>query len=310
MEKISEEKHNFSLSVAISTTGQLHGLNLSSFDYIFLGNPFCPRIKDNPISSVENLERAIVNFSAKEKIILNTPICPLEEEISILAEILNKAKSLGIWGVCINNFGFVYWIKQEFPSFKIYFDSLTNVYSLQDAKFIKELGAIGGLLACEVDLTEREYILKHSDLEIITPVAGYIPLTFSRYCFFYPKGLPDSCPNPCRENCILSYPKSGQVKQKGRVIYSGKSLSMLEYIRQLQEKGFRTFRIEGWIMSSEQINETGEMFYRALVENYKSDWEEELYKIFPEGFCNGFFFSGKGRDYYKNNGLFVDKRVI
>ena len=302
MEKTLGQKRNFSLSVVVSTTSQLNGLNASFFDRIFLGNPFCPKIQDNPVFCSGELERAATGFPLKEKIILNMPVCPLEEEMVNSAEILNRAKDIGLKAVCVSTPGFAYWIKKEFPSLKVYFDSFANVYSLQDVRFMKELGVIGGLLSCEVDLAEREYILKNSDLEIITPIAGYIPIAFSRYCFFYPKELPENCPNPCQNNCVLSYPGSGQVKQKGRVIYSGKSFFLLEHLGQLQKKGFKAFRVEGWIMAPEKINKITDLLCGALSEGYNLKQEKEIFGLFPEGLCNGFLFSGRGMDYCKENG--------
>lgn len=297
MEKISERK-SIKLAVTVSKGGQLSNLDYQLYDKIFLGNPFCLKAADNPLSSRRQLEELSANSLLRKKLVLHTPLCPLEEEMPSIVNFLKVASQLQIPAVCVQSLGFAHWIKKEFPEFKIYFGCFSNVYSLQDAQIFKEEGSNGGLLSWEVDIKESEYILKNSGLEIILPIAGFFPLAFSRYCFFHAESLPKICPNECQNDHYLVYPRGATLKQKGKVIYSGKALSLLEDIEYLLTQGFYSFRIEGWIMDSFKINTIAKIFWKAINVQKIPD-KHTLSEIFPEGICNGFLSSKKGMQYHR-----------
>jgi|GEM_PF-7018528 len=282
-----------SLHLAISTTRQLQETDPRWFEKIFFGYPFCLELKDNPLSAPESLELALRNFPEKQKIILNTPIRPLENQLPLVSSLLEKARELGLSGVCLNSIGMIEWVKSQFHELEIYLDGFANLYTRYDLELVKELGVKGVVPAPEIDLTERSGLLSQ-EIEIITPIQGNLPLAFSRYCFFYPQA-PQSCPNPCRDAHILSYPQ-GKIRQMGKALFSEQNLCLLPHISGLQKKGFHSLRIEGWIMTPEQINRSGEVYRRALgceVTENPPDWPE----LFPEGFCNGFYFAARGADF-------------
>jgi len=297
--KMSENKiniKNFSLSVTIGSLDSLSQLKGEYFDKIFIGNPFCVKIKNSVLNSAQLLKKELEKYPALEKIILNLPVSPLDEEMGHIEGLLQEAINSGIRAVSVNNFGAAYWIKKSFPEFKLYFDTFANVYTLKDAILMQELGAKAGLLATEISLEERVSILKGTKMEIITPVMGYFPIAFSRYCFFSSRNQ-DNCLNSCNLDHIISFNRFGSVKQKGRALFSNKSLSLLEHLPLLLSSGLSSFRIEGLLMAASAINASAEIFRKAVNSGFDSLDAGRLKNIFPEGLCNGYFFSKSGQEY-------------
>ncbi|MEW6101751.1 MAG: U32 family peptidase [Candidatus Omnitrophota bacterium] len=299
MEKISEREFNPQLSVIITTIGQFQGLNQGLFDKIFFGNPFCPTGKDNPAYNPQILRQACSGLTFKDKLILNMPVCPLEDELLGITKILDTAREEGIPGVSVSSYGMAAWIRRDYPELKIYFDSFSNVYSLKDAELFRELGSDAGLLAYEAGLDECESIMKESGLEIIIPVFGRFPIAFSRYCFFYPGRLPQECSNQCNDDYRLSFSGSSEVLQKGRALYSAKRLSMFGHLPLLLSKGLFSFRIEGWIMPVSEINKTADSLRQMLGGAFNNHAYKELFEISTYSLCNGFLFAARGEEYIR-----------
>lgn len=281
------------LSLSLSTPGRLKAVEHNLFDRIFLGYPFCLQWPDNQLADPQSLFEGLKNFPQPEKIVLRLPIRPLENQLPLLKSLLETAGELGLGGAAFDSIAMSEWVKAEFPQGELYLDNFSAVYTGYDVKLAAELGVKGIVPAPELGIDEREALLGLGT-EIITPLHGYLPLAFSRYCFFHPQ-IPEPCDHICQFSHILSYPQ-GKIKQKGKALFSDASLCCLPQLPGWLKKGFRSFRLEGLLMSPEQIDRCGEVYRGALAggeHEIPPDWAE----LFPEGFCNGFYSGARGIDF-------------
>ncbi len=291
----------------VSLVEDLPNLNFNLFDFVILGNPFCRVSWQNPFKSLDVLKNAIDKIvNVKEKVLWSLPIAPLDKEFDFIYKAVSLLSSHNVQGVVVESHAMAWFIKNNFPTLNIYFGGFANVHTYPCVKEMERLGALGGVLPYEITLDEAEYILKNSSLDIFLPVLGRFPIAFSQYCFFYPDRLdyPFSCSRPCRKGEVISYGKvKEKVLHKGRVIFSYKALNMLHFIPLLMKKGFRSFLIEGLTYDFNSVNKMGYILQSILKEGKALDEGSNLYKefvsLFPEGFCNGFYFGKRGVDFVK-----------
>lgn len=329
------EGQEYKLSVAISQSSQLSNLDFRIIDLVFLGNPICRIVQDNPLFDLFSLEKALEPFqNYLDKIVVSLPVCPLNHEISYLEKIASFLSGSGIHGVEVQSPGMALRIGNTYPQLKIYFGSFANIYTDQCAAIMYQLGASGGMLPYELNIDEIEYIFKSTSMEIILPVFGNFPISFSQYCYFHPDQLsyPFQCQHHCTNEVIVDYGDGRKVLHKGRAIFSLKTLNMFDHLNILMEKGFSSFRIDSLLMKADDINQIVRIFIERITQlkscikkgpSEKTNVAEGdkqiplslekmppqnksgelLHRFAPHGFCNGFYFTQRGMDYVES---FID----
>jgi len=292
--------------VSVARREDIVEINPNIFDVVFLGDPFCYVKEDNPLSNPVVFEECIHYLLQKKiKIIVTTPICPTEKELEHTLQLIRIAVRNEVYGYEIHGFGLLEWMRENYPEAKVYFGSFANIYSSASAQIAKGLGVIGGTLSCELSLDEISLIFEETGLEIWLPIHGKFPIAFSRYCFFHSQKNFSlrQCQGFCNKETLISFDKKRSVLHRGHAIFSPKDLCLLEYLPGLIKKGFRCFRIEGYLLSATEMNIIGRIYnscFQRVIRGDKpidSQWVEHLKKISKYGFCNGFYFAKRGMDY-------------
>jgi len=290
---------------------QLTSLCRELFDLIIIGDPFCRINNDNPTCSGEMLTAALnIVTSCREKSIISLPIAPLNREIPFIDLMLNMLEKENIGGVEVHSHSMAFKVHREFPRLPIYFGSFANIFTKYCSDEMENLGSAGGCLPVEMDGEEQAEIIRATSLNIYLPIFGQYPIAFSQSCFFHSdiNEYPLKCSHRCNEKIVADFGDELKVIQKGRVIYSLRTLNLVGYLSDLLRMGFRNFRIEGFLMEPEEINRAGKMIRQALESYFdigKQDFKEtadRLKEMAPDGFCNGFFFGGKGMEYVEPPG--------
>jgi len=313
---MSKENKKYKVSVALSEVEELPRLNFDKIDLLILGNPFCRMTPGNPLGSLELMEKSLdIIDSHLERTVVTLPVCPLENEISYIQDILMLISKKGVHGVEVHSPGMAMRVENLFPKLKIYFGSFANVYTDHCVEIMQEFGAVGGSLPYELNIDEIEAIYKDTGFKIWLPIFGPFPIAFSQYCFFHPDQVrhPFKCNHECSKELLVDYGVGKKVIHKGRVIFSHRCLNMFKHLPMLMDKGFRNSRIEGYILQIDSVNEVIDIFHEHInrvieISNKKDvgvipdlpDPDYRLKKFCSHGFCNGFYFTRKGMDYVES----------
>lgn len=310
------ENKQYNVSIAVSEINRLPEINFDKVDLLILGDPFCKMSPGNPLGSLELMGKSLdLIESHLDKTIVSLPVCPLENEINYIRDVLFLLSDRGVHGVEVHSPGMAMRVETRFPKLKIYFGSFANVYTVHCVEIMQEMGAVGGSLPYELNIDEIECIHKNIDFQIWLPIFGPFPIAFSQYCFFHPDQVryPFKCDHECREEVLVDYGVGKKVLHKGRVIFSHRCLNMFKHLPMLLEKGFSHFRIEGLILDVNSLNEIVDIFHEYInkvIETSREtgdktipeipDPDSRLSKFCPRGFCNGFYFTRRGMDYVES----------
>ncbi|MCD4786395.1 MAG: U32 family peptidase [Candidatus Eremiobacteraeota bacterium] len=309
---MDNENKKYKVSLAISEAEGLPRVDFDKIDLLILGNPFCKMTPGNPLGSLELMEKSInLIGSHLDKTIVSLPLCPLENELSYIQDVLSLLSDMGVHGVEVHSPGMAMRVETRFPKLKIYFGSFANVYTVHCVEIMQEMGVIGGTLPYELNIDEIEFIHKNIDFQIWLPIFGPFPIAFSQYCFFHPGQVryPFKCDHECSEEVLVDYGAGKKVLHKGRAIFSHRCLNMLKHLPMLLNKGFSHFRIEGLILDVGSLNEIVDIFHEhinKIIETGDKTTPEipapdsRLSKFSPRGFCNGFYFTRRGMDYVES----------
>lgn len=301
----------FSLSASLWTMEQLMAIDHHSFTTIVIGNPFClaATYGDSPMDSLVQFVEAVMPY--RQKAVFALPVAPLQSEIELLDEMLSFLEQSGVGGVEVQSHALARKVKKQYPSLPIYFGSFANVHTTYCAKDMAGLGAMAGSLPFELEGGEQREIMKSTGMMIYVPILGKFPVSFSQGCHFhlYDTDYPFECHRECMGETVVDFGNGMTVIQKGRALFSQKALNLLEQLPLLDDEGFSRFRIEGSLMDGNTLNRAGEIlrellqrFFGAGIFDYCRG-KDELESLFPDGFCNGFFFGRRGMDYVEDGAI-------
>lgn len=289
-----------SLSISVVPTN-IKQETIAPYDIIILGFPFCNLYKDNPVSNLNLLKTSVETLKDYgKKIYITTPATPLTEEIDPILKLLDTAVSLGVEGVEIFNYGILNIVLENNYNLDILTGSFLNVYTKVTAVKLSNLGVKRIVPNCELSLNEITDIQMDLPIPIELPVHGKFPIAISRECFLS-EIKKESCRHFCLEPKELLYGNTKTITM-GTVLFSGKSLCLLEHIVLGKIKKFDYFRIYSYCESLDYVKTIGEIYKKAITENNLThEWLQDslfcIEQFNQNGFCNGYYFSKAGSEY-------------
>ena len=233
-----------------------------------------------------------------------------ENELDELDKILSAAKKAGIDMVICWDLAVIQKVKEYGLPFCI--STQASISNSGSAKFYKELGAKRIVLARECSLDQIIEIKKKVDIEIETFVHGAMCVAVSGRCFmsheiFNRSANRGDCLQPCRrEFKIYDTHNEADFLLGEDYVLSPKDLFALPFIDKLIDAGIDSFKIEGRKRSPEYISKVIRSYREAidlhfegkLTDDKKSEYEEELLKVYNRGFSPGFYFNTQNEDQY------------
>ena len=245
---------------AVYFAGKMYGLRA------FAGN-----FKDEEI--VKAMEFLHAN-GKKGYITLN--IVANDSDFKNIDKYLNLLVYAKVDGVIVSDIGLIYYLRKNFPSLNVHVSTQANVNNSYSAKFFADLGVTRIVLARELNLEQVKEIYKSvgDKVELEAFVHGAMCISYSGRCLLsnYMTGR-DSNKGACVQACRWQYSirevnKSEEYPieedERGTYILNSKDLCMIEHLKELEEVGVCSLKIEGRMKSDYYVASVINAYRRAL----------------------------------------------
>ncbi|MCL6634732.1 MAG: U32 family peptidase [Peptococcaceae bacterium] len=294
-------KIHFELNTQIASPAELRRDVLEPYQAVYLGNPFCPRYKNNLLEDLQALKQGVaLAHDLGKKAYVTTYAAPATEDLPHILRIVEAAVDAGADAVEAHNLGVIRLIAGNFPGTAIHSGGLANVYTSYGAAHLAGMGVKRITPHYELSLEEIKYIRDAAGTEVEILLHGKMPLGITRDCFMLTVPGAPPCPEACGEEFWLRH-KDWVLRPAGTIMLSGRDVCMLEHLPFLTGAGYRVFRIEALFENAEYKKEVGGIYGRALESLAEGEAAGEalagLLAYNRHGFCNGFYFGRSGRDY-------------
>ena len=262
----------------------------------------------------QNLKFAIDTArDLNKKAYLTLNIFAYDEDIKSLEESADIIKNANPHAIILSDFGIYRTVKKYLPDIDLHISTQTNILNIEAVKFWRDMGATRVILARELSLKQIEAIKKAvPDIEVEIFVHGSQCMSYSGRCLlsdYMTKGERKANHGGCAQPCRWSYKLLEETRpgeyyeivqdERGSHILSPKDLCLVRYIKDLQNIGVDSFKVEGRTKSLYYVSAVTKA-YRAVMDG-KLDSKEafcELKKVGNRGFTEGFFMGDNNSSSY------------
>ena len=235
-----------------------------------------------------------------------------DRDIRLLEENMENISRYSFDAFIISDPGILPLIRKYCPGAELHLSTQANCVNSESAKMYRDMGFSRIIPGRELSLSEIEEIKKRvENLEIEVFAHGAMCLAYSGRCFLS-KYLADRSANKgdCAHSCRWQYRVLEESERPGEYfpvvegenftsILSSKDLCMIDHIKDLENAGVDSIKIEGR-MKSIYYTAVVTRAYRKMIDlicrNIPSDVEsfrEEIFKVSHREMSTGFYF---GRD--------------
>lgn len=261
----------------------------------------------------ENELKDAVEFahSINKKIYVTINIIAHNSDFVGLVDYVKFLQNIEVDGVIISDLGIISLVRENAPKLDIHVSTQANITNKYSAKFMTDLGVKRLVLARELSIEEIKEIKEFipNDVEIETFIHGAMCISYSGRCLLsnYLTNRDSNrgaCVQACRfEYTICEKSRNGehyeiQEDERGTYILNSKDLCMIEYIKELENAGVTSFKIEGRMKSPYYVA-TVVNAYRRAIDNYNNGNEfdkellNELEKTSHRRYTTGFYFGAR-----------------
>lgn len=260
----------------------------------------------------DEIEKA-VNYahSLNKKVYITVNILAHEADFDGLKEYIEYLDKIGVDAVIVADVGIIKLIRDVAPNLDIHVSTQANVTNSYSAKFFQDMGVKRIVLARELSIEEIKKIHEAvPDMELEAFVHGAMCISYSGRCLLsnYFTGR-DSNRGACVQACRWEYTiteKSRQGQQfpieedeRGTYILNSKDLCMIKHLKELEEAGICSFKIEGRMKSEYYVACTVNAYRRAI--NGEDVDISELEKSSHRLFTTGFYFGEKDKECFTSS---------
>lgn len=306
------------LIVSIASPREMEGTDLSPFDAVRLGNPYCPRVEGNYAGDTALLPEAVRSLhAAGKKAYVSTPAAPRGHDLPRVGALIEAAATAGADALEVHNLGVLRMLRERGNPLPAHMGAFANVYTHLAAAVMRDYGAVRVRPNAEVSLEESAILAAEGGVEVEVLLHGKIPLGVTEKCFLLdaPEEEDPKCPAACRaEHWLTAKRPAGRkasaeegawvLKNIGKGVLSGKDMCMIEHLPRLLSEDFRVFTVEGLYETAAWRSEVGSVYREALRSaasgepfEVRPEWAKILRRHSRNGFCNGYWFGRSGRKY-------------
>ena len=296
----------FELTVSIASPRELEGTDLSPYDAVCLGSPYCRRVEGNYAEALDLLPAVVSGLhAAGKRAFVATPAVPREADLPHVARLVDAATAAGADALEIHNLGVLRILREKGRPVPAHMGAYANVYTHLAAGVMRDAGAVRVRPNAEVTLEESAVLAREAGVEVELLVHGKIPLGVTDRCYLLtePEESDPKCPSACGEAHWLTS-RQWVLKTVGKGVLSGRDMCLLEHLPRLVRDGFRVFRIEGLYETASYRSEIGGVYREALARAFaggsfavEERWADAARRHAPRGLCNGYSFGTSGRKY-------------
>ena len=224
---------------------------------------------------------------------LNTLVS--DREMTEAAELIRYAAQNNIDAFIVQDLGVVQLCRQIAPGVPIHGSTQMTVHSLPGVLLCAAMGIKRVVLSRELSREEIRYICANSPIEIEVFVHGALCMCYSGQCYMSAmiggrSGNRGRCAQPCRQ----SY---GYTHWQEKYPLSLKDNCLIPYLRELQEMGVVSLKLEGRMKRAEYVATVTAVYRKALDEmTVTKPMMDALYAAFNrQGFTDGYYTSRVNR---------------
>ena len=281
----------------------------------FAGKKFGLRAFAGNFSDNEIMEATTYAHSIGKKVYITINILAHEGDFIGLKEYLDELVKAKVDAVIVSDLGIIEFIKENAPSLTVHVSTQANILNSYAINFMYKMGVKRVILARELSIEEIKQIRKRipKDLELESFVHGAMCISYSGRCLLsnYLTGRDanrGACTQPCRwEYTITEKSRKGeeyeiQEDDRGTYILNSKDMMMIEHLKELEDAGVTSFKIEGRMKSPYYVANVVNA-YRYAIDNMDSltekDYEmlkKELCKTSHRKYTTGFYLGAKDKE--------------
>lgn len=265
----------------------------SGADAVYLGaKDFSARASAHnfEIDELRDAVKYCHRYSVSVYLALNTVI--FDDEIDDALELVKEAAKCDIDALITQDIGLAQAVKKVVPTLKLHASTQMSVHSLSGAQALKELGFSRVVLAREMTKSEIKYIADNCDIELEVFVHGALCMCVSGQCYMSAMlGTRSANRGMCAQPCRLPFAVKGSTHA-----LSLKDNSMVDYIRELQEIGVVSAKIEGRMKRPEYVAMATTACVQMRDFGFIDDkTAENLRAVFSRtGFTDGYYTDSRG----------------
>ena len=218
---------------------------------------------------------------------LNTLVS--DREMTEAGELIRHAAQNNIDAFIVQDLGVVQLCRQIAPGVPIHGSTQMTVHSLPGVLLCAAMGMKRVVLSRELSREEIRYICANSPIEIEVFVHGALCMCYSGQCYMSAmiggrSGNRGRCAQPCRQ----SY---GYTHWQEKYPLSLKDNCLIPYLRELQEMGVVSLKLEGRMKRAEYVATVTAVYRKALDEmTVTKPMMDALYTAFNrQGFTDGYY---------------------
>ncbi|MBP3685251.1 MAG: U32 family peptidase [Oscillospiraceae bacterium] len=220
---------------------------------------------------------------------LNTLVA--DREMKEVAETIRHAAQNNIDAFIVQDLGVVQLCRQIAPHIPIHGSTQMTVHSLSGVQLCAAMGMKRVVLSRELSREEIRYICSQSPIEIEVFGHGALCMCYSGQCYMSAviggrSGNRGRCAQPCRQ----SY---GYGHWQDRYPLSLKDNCLVHYVRELEEMGVASLKLEGRMKKPEYVATVTAVYRKAIDEGVvtKPMMEMLMTAFNRQGFTDGYYTS-------------------
>ncbi|MBO5525293.1 MAG: U32 family peptidase [Clostridia bacterium] len=228
--------------------------------------------------------------SLGKKVYVTVNIFAKNADFGALSAFAETLERIGVDAVLVSDPGVIYLFKKVAPKLTIHLSTQANTTNAMAVRFWKEQGLSRVVLARELSLNEiREIHEQVPDIELEAFVHGAMCISYSGRCLLsdYLDGRASNR-GACVQACRWKYDirKSGvgedggylgvEETDRGTFFMNSKDLNMAKFLKEMQDAGVVSFKIEGRMKSEYYLATVVNAYRRAIDGGYSNLVEEEL----------------------------------
>lgn len=298
-------------------TGLLYGADA----FYLAGKEFGLRAFAGNFSNEEIEKACKIAHEKEKKIYVTMNVVARDSDFDGIDDYVKFLLSAKVDAVIVSDVGMIYYLRQNFPELDIHVSTQANVINSKSAKFFADLGVKRIVLARELSLEQIKNIRKNipQEVELEAFVHGSMCMSYSGRCMLsnYMKNRDANhgeCVQPCRWKYYVREEKRNdemevQEDEKGTYIFSSKDLCLVEHLKELEEAGVYSLKIEGRMKTAYYVA-TVVNAYRMAINNLPNtptdEMKRELTKMSHRKYITGFFDGTWGDDFTEQEKITQD----
>ncbi len=258
------------------------------------GKNFSLRTFADNFTNEELIDGVKLAHGMGKKVYTTVNVFAKNADFGLLEEYLKSLSVAGVDGVIISDPGVVYLAKKVAPNLCLHLSTQANTTNKYSVKFWEEQGVSRVILARELSIAEiREIHEEVPNVELEAFVHGAMCISYSGRCLLsdYLDGR-QSNRGACVQSCRWRYEvrpvrpngEKGEwmpVEQdeKGTYIFNSKDLNLISKLKELEDAGVSSFKIEGRMKSGYYLATVINAYRRAMDGEDMAVSERELLSV-------------------------------